>query len=262
MPEVAQHLAAMGERSKLAAFLIWRVQLNVSSLVIAQRVCCLQGTAAIGKAKEVDEGEGVPPYELRLYSLESGSFGRVLQSRPIRAAHCLTSIQFSPCSQHIMLAYGRSAPTPPVIPQMVHTPLLPFIPQMTHTRLQVERQAGLVGVKDTPKSCLPHAHPRFFHGHAAQCDLPTHCQGWRPFNLCALAPVSMVTTLELAVQGLKAQGCPQAPHLAAAQPDRRQQEQHHSGAHGPGGVQGGRHERHARAALRRRRGQRRGLPPL
>ena len=70
---------------------------------------CLQGTAAIGKAKEVDEGEGVPPYELRIYSLESGSFGRVLQSRPIRAAHCLTSIQFSPCSQHIMLAYGRSA---------------------------------------------------------------------------------------------------------------------------------------------------------
>lgn len=28
-------------------------------------------------------------------------------SRAIRAAHCLTSIQFSPTSEHILLAYGR-----------------------------------------------------------------------------------------------------------------------------------------------------------
>ncbi|XP_077250879.1 uncharacterized protein LOC143890184 isoform X2 [Tasmannia lanceolata] len=46
-------------------------------------------------------------YELRIYSLEESSFGLVLASRAIRAAHCLTSIQFSPTSEHILLAYGR-----------------------------------------------------------------------------------------------------------------------------------------------------------
>lgn len=46
-------------------------------------------------------------YELRVYSLKEETFGRVLASRAIRAAHCLTSIQFSPTSEHILLAYGR-----------------------------------------------------------------------------------------------------------------------------------------------------------
>ncbi|KAK9067515.1 hypothetical protein SSX86_011626 [Deinandra increscens subsp. villosa] len=46
-------------------------------------------------------------YELRIYSLEEPTFGHVLISRPVRAAHCLTSVQFSPSSEHILLAYGR-----------------------------------------------------------------------------------------------------------------------------------------------------------
>ncbi|CAI9117977.1 OLC1v1019473C1 [Oldenlandia corymbosa var. corymbosa] len=46
-------------------------------------------------------------YELRVYSLETATFGAVLASRAIRAAHCLTSIQFSPTSEHLLLAYGR-----------------------------------------------------------------------------------------------------------------------------------------------------------
>ncbi|KAL8483274.1 hypothetical protein ACS0TY_026093 [Phlomoides rotata] len=46
-------------------------------------------------------------YELRIYSLEEATFGSVLVSRAIRAAHCLTSIQFSPTSDHLLLAYGR-----------------------------------------------------------------------------------------------------------------------------------------------------------
>ncbi|XP_059626117.1 uncharacterized protein LOC132269100 isoform X2 [Cornus florida] len=46
-------------------------------------------------------------YELRIYSLEEATFGSILVSRTIRAAHCLTSIQFSPTSEHILLAYGR-----------------------------------------------------------------------------------------------------------------------------------------------------------
>ncbi|KAH9650539.1 WD REPEATS REGION domain-containing protein [Citrus sinensis] len=53
-------------------------------------------------------------YELRIYSLEEATcfsspprFGTVLTSRAIRAAHCLTSIQFSPTSENLLLAYGR-----------------------------------------------------------------------------------------------------------------------------------------------------------
>ncbi|OWM74735.1 hypothetical protein CDL15_Pgr009282 [Punica granatum] len=46
-------------------------------------------------------------YELRIYSLEEATFGLVLAARRIRAAHCLTSIQFSPTSEHLLLAYGR-----------------------------------------------------------------------------------------------------------------------------------------------------------
>ncbi|KAK3132396.1 hypothetical protein QOZ80_6AG0520790 [Eleusine coracana subsp. coracana] len=46
-------------------------------------------------------------YELRVYSLEKATFGTVVASRAIKAAHCLTSIQFSPTSEHILLAYGR-----------------------------------------------------------------------------------------------------------------------------------------------------------
>ncbi|XP_074581500.1 uncharacterized protein LOC141838022 isoform X1 [Curcuma longa] len=46
-------------------------------------------------------------YELRIYSLEAAAFGKILSSRAIRAAHCLTSIQFSPTSEYILLAYGR-----------------------------------------------------------------------------------------------------------------------------------------------------------
>eukprot|EP00232_Nephroselmis_pyriformis_P021616 CAMPEP_0182867610 /NCGR_PEP_ID=MMETSP0034_2-20130328/8822_1 /TAXON_ID=156128 /ORGANISM="Nephroselmis pyriformis, Strain CCMP717" /LENGTH=247 /DNA_ID=CAMNT_0024999973 /DNA_START=8 /DNA_END=748 /DNA_ORIENTATION=- len=46
-------------------------------------------------------------YELRIYSLDQRSFGKVLVSRAVRAAHCLTSIQFSPTSEHLLLAYGR-----------------------------------------------------------------------------------------------------------------------------------------------------------
>lgn len=46
-------------------------------------------------------------YELRVYSLAEATFGLVLASRAIRSAHCLTSIQFSPMSEHILLAYGR-----------------------------------------------------------------------------------------------------------------------------------------------------------
>ena len=47
-------------------------------------------------------------YEVRVYSLEAATLGEVLHAKQIKAAHCLTSVQFSPTSEHLMLAYGRS----------------------------------------------------------------------------------------------------------------------------------------------------------
>ena len=50
-------------------------------------------------------------YELRVYSLEPSRYGEVLAAAPIRAAQCVTSVQFSPTSERILVAYGkRSTP--------------------------------------------------------------------------------------------------------------------------------------------------------
>lgn len=49
--------------------------------------------------------------ELRTYSIDAHRFGQVLSARAIKAAHCLTSIQFSPTSSHVLLAYGRRHPS-------------------------------------------------------------------------------------------------------------------------------------------------------
>ena len=59
--------------------------------------------------RQAREASGLnkPTYELRIYSLEGSSFGKVIRSRLIRAAHCLTSLQFSPTSEHLLVAYGR-----------------------------------------------------------------------------------------------------------------------------------------------------------
>lgn len=46
-------------------------------------------------------------YEVRIYSIVGSSCGEVVWAKRIRAAHCLTSLQFSPTSEHILLAYGR-----------------------------------------------------------------------------------------------------------------------------------------------------------
>jgi hypothetical protein len=35
------------------------------------------------------------------------ALGRLLRARPIRAGHCLTTVQYSPTGAHIMIAYGR-----------------------------------------------------------------------------------------------------------------------------------------------------------
>lgn len=81
-------------------------------------------------------------YELRVYSLQKRNFGEVLSARRIRAAHCLTSVQFSPTSEHVLVAYGRK-----------HSSLILLVAdggnyQPVHTILEVYRVAdmGLVRV--------------------------------------------------------------------------------------------------------------------
>ncbi|XP_047312399.1 uncharacterized protein LOC124915680 [Impatiens glandulifera] len=89
---------------------------------LAVCVACLLPHAEVdhGPLNQVNQETGTPTsptrhpisghqvmYELRIYSLEKATFGSVLVSRAIRAAHCLTSIQFSPMSEHLLLAYGR-----------------------------------------------------------------------------------------------------------------------------------------------------------
>uniref|UniRef100_A0A1J3IVQ8 Activating molecule in BECN1-regulated autophagy protein 1 n=1 Tax=Noccaea caerulescens TaxID=107243 RepID=A0A1J3IVQ8_NOCCA len=85
---------------------------------LAACVACVLPHAEMQTVAQQDSGLATSPtrhpvsahqviYELRVYSLEKESFGSVLVSRAIRAAHCLTSIQFSPTSEHMLLAYGR-----------------------------------------------------------------------------------------------------------------------------------------------------------
>lgn len=56
---------------------------------------------------------GPPPqrvvYEVRVACLEGvgGVGGRIARARRVRAAHCLTSVQFSPTGDHLLLAYGK-----------------------------------------------------------------------------------------------------------------------------------------------------------
>ena len=46
-------------------------------------------------------------FEVRVMSMDGSSFGEVVRARRVRAAHCLTSVQFSPTGEHILLAYGK-----------------------------------------------------------------------------------------------------------------------------------------------------------
>ena len=98
-------------------------------------------------------------YELRVYSLQKRNFGEVLSARRIRAAHCLTSVQFSPTSEHVLVAYGRK-----------HSSLILLVAdggnyQPVHTILEVYRVAdmGLVRVipsaEDEVNAATFHPHP-------------------------------------------------------------------------------------------------------
>ncbi|ACO64778.1 predicted protein [Micromonas commoda] len=99
-------------------------------------------------AEDPAPGEPIPRlvYELRVYSLEEQNFGEVLAARSVRAAHCLTSIQFSPTSEHVLLAYGRR-----------HSSLLLLVADggsciTVHTILEVYRIADMSLVRVLPSA--------------------------------------------------------------------------------------------------------------
>jgi hypothetical protein len=46
-------------------------------------------------------------YELRVLALAGPAPGTVLRAQRLCAAQCLTSLQFSPTCEHLLLAYGR-----------------------------------------------------------------------------------------------------------------------------------------------------------
>lgn len=64
-------------------------------------------TSAVGSVPCLGPDSVQYSYELKVISLESETFGDVIRSRPISAGHCLTSVQFSPGSDMILLSYGR-----------------------------------------------------------------------------------------------------------------------------------------------------------
>ena len=75
--------------------------------VLLMCACCLlQAAACAGQGSQQQQQQ----HELRVLSLEPASLGQILACAPVQAAHCITSIQFSPCSRHLLVAYGRCRP--------------------------------------------------------------------------------------------------------------------------------------------------------
>lgn len=72
---------------------------------------CNLGNLQAGHLQDMNADAAGIIYEVRVYSLEAPTLGEVLHARQIKAAHCLTSVQFSPTSEHLLLAYGRSEVT-------------------------------------------------------------------------------------------------------------------------------------------------------
>ncbi|DBA94057.1 TPA: hypothetical protein ACH3X1_001705 [Trebouxia sp. C0004] len=100
-------------------------------------------------------------YEVRVYSLEAASLGQVLHAKQIRAAHCLTSVQFSPTSEHLLLAYGRRHIS--LLRSLVPDGTSSIIP--VHTILEVYRVSDMSLVRVLP-SAEDEVNAAAFHPHA------------------------------------------------------------------------------------------------
>ncbi|KAL0022808.1 hypothetical protein WJX79_000182 [Trebouxia sp. C0005] len=102
-------------------------------------------------------------YEVRVYSLEAASLGHVLHAKQIRAAHCLTSVQFSPTSEHLLLAYGRRHIS--LLRSLVPDGTSSIIP--VHTILEVYRVSDMSLVRVLP-SAEDEVNAAAFHPHAGE----------------------------------------------------------------------------------------------
>ena len=86
-------------------------------------------------------------------------FGEVLASRPIKAAHCLTAIQISPGSRHILLAYGRYACTFLVL-KLLPRSMLTHVMCVYSLANAFSRVRATKGLKKTLYLSKPQADPR------------------------------------------------------------------------------------------------------
>jgi hypothetical protein len=76
-------------------------------------------------------------FEVRVMSMYGPSIGEVVRARRVRAAHCLTSVQFSPTGDHLLLAYGKK-----------HSSLLRSLVMDQGTLMPLHTILEIVAVKD------------------------------------------------------------------------------------------------------------------
>jgi activator-of-BECN1-regulated-autophagy protein 1 len=86
-------------------------------------------------------------FEVRVFSMEGPRVGGVVAAKRIRAAHCLTSVQFSPAGDHVLLAYGKKHSS--LLRSLVadRGALLPM-----HTILEVYRLADMALARVLPSA--------------------------------------------------------------------------------------------------------------
>ncbi|KAL4443318.1 hypothetical protein ABPG75_011055 [Micractinium tetrahymenae] len=92
--------------SGAASHLLERSSGAGSPAAAAAAAAAVEAAAAAAAASMQPRPERVV-FEVRVFSIDGPTFGQVVGAKRIRAAHCLTSVQFSPCCQHILLAYGK-----------------------------------------------------------------------------------------------------------------------------------------------------------
>ena len=87
-------------------------------------------------------------FEVRIFGIEKPGLGRTVKALRIRAAHCLTSVQFSPCGSHLLMAYGKKHSS--LLRSLVVAQEGALIP--LHTILEVVRLADMEIVGVLPSS--------------------------------------------------------------------------------------------------------------
>jgi activator-of-BECN1-regulated-autophagy protein 1 len=71
-----------------------------------------QGQRVLGTSRDLQSQISMPlaervVFEVRMISFDGMDYGQPIRAKRIRAAQCLTSVQFSPTSDHILIGYGK-----------------------------------------------------------------------------------------------------------------------------------------------------------